>query len=1082
MSTVNKLKVRLVATGLALATSLTGAFNLHADEALLPVNSKPAVTQKIANDNPALLQTLSRQLLDETRAVDAYYTADNPAFRKPGYVMNENPVIKKAIERVIGLLDSGADPNFTDPETGMSSFVWGIWMAYELDKPEIVAAFLKHGANPRQKIYGDVPIPSAEKNFMNILSPDQKKRAPGNLKKKAPVSIMDHAFRMVIESQDLFNKDHEGRGHVRTAADIVKMLVDAGGRLEDAAQTVSNFNLKSYVDLAQRPLILATLRNAGLISRAEFNEEFTINGELAEVARTTTDIDKAFLEKHGATLLDDIYSDALPGGSEPYKVQDGDTLEKLANRFRHAMEARNDDHAVKLIAENNNIDTTSDDALTKPLEAGTVLSLPIPVEHQVGHTIVSPYATIYGMALRLQEKMGVKTNREAVNLLASANSNLTKPSRLYMSSQDAFQGSPEDQIKKIDEDLKRMPPQAMGMRRQLEQQKKQITQRAQQIKKAETYLKEALKPGNTLSVPITLPMTGRKMIVQEAIQPGDTIRGIADILADGSIDTHSVDEPHKAGADADSAMKHVLEMNGLNLEALLSGEQTIELGQKLWVTYHNDNYKHMDALVPPETRDPNHKVSLIMIEPDGYHGKRTFGVAGSTGYGLNPDVDMSRFHLWEGELFSYPSPNISDALRIMMNLGDSALRDQVIFSFSMAVSAPGGKQGADKIRMSNPSDHISFERIREMMDEMEYNKPIIFGGAGNYRMQVPDGSGMPEGRYVQAYLAMHSPRAVNMGAADNTMPVSPKGATTITPYSSYAADICATVPHLFGASQNGTSFSTPEMGSITRQMLEWYGNKLDFEEIMAVGMMTGARDILDFDPVGGLTAGPRNAPRSVPAKFRTNGAGLPIHERCGSGNVDRETVKLWNEKLKTMVIFKDSLKNPGMFRSTNIDMGEPVEIRNGEGKNAVTEYIYHVKLPEDTTLGKLTFLLPQETGKHSEVFVKTPSGFEHHMPKSASDVVSTTAFNFEDMKKGDVIEIRTGEPLADTASVYVRGYDNGNSIQLMRAHLRTEGVLPAPLKTMEAGKITGDDTTHFKMPAKKKPAASRGNNPFMRLF
>jgi hypothetical protein len=211
---------------------------------------------------------------------------------------------------------------------------------------------------------------------------------------------------------------------------------------------------------------------------------------------------------------------------------------------------------------------------------------------------------------------------------------------------------------------------------------------------------------------------------------------------------------------------------------------------------------------------------------------------------------------------------------------------------------------------------------------------------------------------------------------------------------------------------------------------------------------------MDFDPAGGQLVKDGNALHSVPALWRTNGAGIPIHERCGTGNMNRETVKLWNDTLKRMVELKGSQPKDLNYRSFKLEIGQPDVSLNSDGTKS---YVYRLVAPEALTLDKLTFLVPQERGHHSEVFVKTPSGFEVQLPKSMYDVVSTRAFVYEDIKAGDAIEIRTAEPLAAHAGMYLRGQAQGNIIQQIREELRQRGVLYAPLKNMIGSQIVTDE-------------------------
>src|SRR5690606_16434952 len=122
-------------------------------------------------------------------------------------------------------------------------------------------------------------------------------------------------------------------------------------------------------------------------------------------------------------------------------------------------------------------------------------------------------------------------------------------------------------------------------------------------------------------------------------------------------------------------------------------------------------------------------------------------------------------------------------------------------------------------------------------------------------------------------------------------------------YSTMGGELCAMLPSEFGRQMEGTSFTTPLLAGAYRQFVEWYGDHLTNEEIIAAGMMTAKRDLLDLDPVAGYyRTGPRG-PEAVPALFRTNGGGLAYSERCGPGVAD---LGAWNETLKRMVAMKQA--------------------------------------------------------------------------------------------------------------------------------------------------------------------------------
>lgn len=483
----------------------------------------------------------------------------------------------------------------------------------------------------------------------------------------------------------------------------------------------------------------------------------------------------------------------------------------------------------------------------------------------------------------------------------------------------------------------------------------------------------------------------------------------------------------------------------------------LKAGEKLAIGYFNDTYSHLAALKAPAEYKGTRHVELLIIEdepPEAKdsgktpHIKETFRVAASTGYAINRAVDLSRFHIIRAFLMQYPALGTSDALRILMNAGDSPARDRFVFSHSMAVK--GESWESEDQRNKRSADNLEYESVRLMLDNIEKARPTIFTASGNF---WPD-----EGRYRQSFLATHSPHSVIIGAAGKYAVAPSKGgaAKVIAPYSSYGADVCSPLPVALGKQMEGTSFATPLTAAIYRQLAEWYGDSLSFEEIMAAGLMSADRDIGDYTDAAQMTKRTWTHPEEIKtatAQYRTNGAGLPHHERCGAGIINVEN---WQKSLDKMML----LKKPGQDAegtSTKLSAGSPSEIMT-DANGKPTRYIYRIAVPASQTLGKITFLLPQNKNQHSDVVVRTPAGYEMLLPKSYTDVISTFALAYEDVQEGQFIEIHTGKPLAETAGIILRGNAPGNAIALLRDQLRMEGILPAPLRDLSGNRDTGPST------------------------
>jgi hypothetical protein len=284
-------------------------------------------------------------------------------------------------------------------------------------------------------------------------------------------------------------------------------------------------------------------------------------------------------------------------------------------------------------------------------------------------------------------------------------------------------------------------------------------------------------------------------------------------------------------------------------------------------------------------------------------------------------------------------------------------------------------------------------------------------------------------------------------------------------YSVAGADLCGDLPKLGTQIENGTSFAAPMFAAHMKEFLQLYGNVLSFEEILAGAMLTADTKLLDFKDAEKAAkvsfSDPRLEPRDygaldkAPAIFRVNGGGLPWHERCGAGRYEKER---WQAALDRMVSIKSATGHPAAEFSQFIPIDpEKAALRVSDGGGG---YIYSLTVPEDLTLLKQEFLLPQFVDGYSDADVVMPSGFRLRLPRSSTDTVPTSAFAYEDVRKGDVIQIITAQPLAPTAGIQLRGFKPGNTIQALRDLLRAEGKLPKPLTV-----IGSENTALLESPA-----------------
>ncbi|MBI2234004.1 MAG: LysM peptidoglycan-binding domain-containing protein [Micavibrio aeruginosavorus] len=532
---------------------------------------------------------------------------------------------------------------------------------------------------------------------------------------------------------------------------------------------------------------------------------------------------------------------------------------------------------------------------------------------------------------------------------------------------------------------------------------------------------------------ILIPMPVGRQLGSLTVRGNTSLMDLAKILRGTYYDS---------AATTEDIARELARMNGLDPEKI-NEKGLVKKGQTLISAYVNDVHLLYKPLTPPAHYKGGREVDLVVIESkmdpsEVYdHAKDTYRVASSITYAVNPTADLTQIHSW-ASMLDYPARDNSDALDMLLDSAGSPINDRVIFSYSMAVKIPAAR--AQFNRQSRPEEgSMSYALISRYAQQMEESRPIIFAASGNFNIE--------EGRHVQSHDIVHSPRTVLIGAAGDYGGEK----TTIAPYSSYGADVCAPLPRHMREQMEGTSFATPLTAALYRQFNEWYGDILTFEEIMAAGMMTADYNILDTNPpdqADMLMPGSRD---KNPAKFITNGGGIPNHDRCGAGVLNAEK---WQIALNKMVTIKQSLSRPAEEHSYRLKAGVPVIVKP-TGDGGKTRYVYRMTVPHALTMGKLTLNLPQGQGKHSEIVVRTPAGFEKHLGYTHTDILSTFAFAYEDVKAGDVIEIMTTEPLGPSAGAILRGHTPGNTIAMLRDHLRAQGALPAPLQTMLSGKAAG---------------------------
>ncbi|AEP08568.1 hypothetical protein [Micavibrio aeruginosavorus] len=461
----------------------------------------------------------------------------------------------------------------------------------------------------------------------------------------------------------------------------------------------------------------------------------------------------------------------------------------------------------------------------------------------------------------------------------------------------------------------------------------------------------------------------------------------------------------------------------------------------------------LEALEPGPTAK-NREVDLVTVESKGdnspikNHHVIVFTTAVKSALILNPNVDTKNFHhLYESSFRQIRKDN-SDIHTALFNNNGAKIADNIVFSTSQ-----GSAKDTDHVSEENVERYegaIDFIALRESLDQQQKNKITYFIANGND--WFTGGGRMGETSYIT-----HGPRAVTVGAsADFRAKNMETERPMIAHYTSFAADICNRTPSFDGEINHGTSNATPALAATYRQMAEWYGDALSFEEIMAAGLMSADRNPWDFKNPGmfkddkdhSVANNPANF-EGQPAHYTSNGGGLPWHERCGAGIINP---KAWNNAIQTMIILKerDGLQTT---QATAQFLSVHSHEKIGTGRKAFNKYSFVV--PEDMTLSRLTIATPGGSWLTIMPIVTTPAGFQFRMPFSETETFSTYAFAYEDVKKGDVITIESRGKMEPGAGIYIRGQKPGNAIAALRDVLRKNGVLPAPVRAMTESKVTG---------------------------
>lgn len=408
-----------------------------------------------------------------------------------------------------------------------------------------------------------------------------------------------------------------------------------------------------------------------------------------------------------------------------------------------------------------------------------------------------------------------------------------------------------------------------------------------------------------------------------------------------------------------------------------------------------DDFAHVSPLRPPAIENAGALASLFVTEPvkpgdtAPHHMEHCYSYA--MGYGLALDPGAGR-----PLIFGVKELDFSTSAADIRNIPFRNEKEYVVLSQSYAYP-----HNADNAMITDHAD-LNLETVN-------------FVAAGNYR-KIAGSETM-----VAATDSQIGPRSYIVGAVHEI-----NGKNVLADYSSAGADILAPpLPLLDGQYAGGTSYATPVMAAIDREMLERYGGLLTQEEIFSAALMSTDMNLTQSD--------------GKPVNFRTNGGGQPHDLYAGAGMIDPQR---WQGNLDTMAAMKLKMEYvPG-----KIDHAVTLQ-PEGETQNVMggTIYAYSVPISEDMTLDRLSFVLPREDGKPpAGIWIESPSGFHIDIPDSVSQGIGTSAFALEDVKQGQELKIYSDHPLRKDSFVEIRGLGDGNVVQTLRDKLQQDGQIPRP--------------------------------------
>jgi hypothetical protein len=462
---------------------------------------------------------------------------------------------------------------------------------------------------------------------------------------------------------------------------------------------------------------------------------------------------------------------------------------------------------------------------------------------------------------------------------------------------------------------------------------------------------------------------------------------------------------------ADFSPEDIAQMNGVGVDELVDSAYVPII----------DDYAHIQPMQAPLASD-DLRAQLVVLEDGTGHHEDAYEVAASVFHAIDPASDMGSVHAFN----TYEIGNVTQGMNEII-IQSGADNTPLVFNVSLSNNPDDmDLEGLDRDSyFSNGNSQYLQEYAEWAYDEAG---AVFFVAAGN---------SFDDAGFVNVAFDLASGQSGVLIAATDQLP---NGDVYITAYSSPGADFAG--PPLVnrdGEDMHGTSFSSPHTAAIYTKMVEWYGERLEHNEIMAAASMSTDIDIYEHLPG-------ESALRRV--TFHVNDGGRPFHDRAGAGVINPEQ---WAENLERMATLKSTMEHEPEYIEDTIllDTMTPESLQI---ENSPYAYVYEIHIPQDMTLDRLTLALPQANGARGDTGIMSPSGFVQALPVSSDEIQSTSAFMLEDVQAGDILQIYTNSPFTEGAQINLRGYEDGNAVQMLRDYLQEEQLIAQPNSVIYDGR------------------------------